>query len=353
MPEKLHLASDYMEGAHPEVMKAICDTNSLSTPGYGGDPFCCEAKELIRTVCRCPDAEVFFLIGGTQANETVISSLLRPWEGVIAAETGHIAVHESGAIEHGGHKVIGLPHYDGKLSADDVERYVSSFYDDDNHEHMVFPGAVYVSQPTEYGTVYTLDELTALSGVCRRYGMRLYCDGARLAYALGCSDNNAELSDLARLCDVFYIGGTKCGALFGEAVVIPDPSVLPHFFTLIKQHGALLAKGRLLGVQFKALFENGLYFEIGRCAVNCADRLRNAFSRAGYKLKFGSPTNQLFVSLSEEEYRMLSERIEMSFWERNGNETIVRLAAGWAVDDKTAEEAEKVIMGTAERRKGV
>lgn len=343
MQEKLHFASDYMEGAHPDVLKALCDTNMLSVPGYGSDAFCGEAAELIRGECGCPGAAVYFLVGGTQANETVISSLLRPWEGIIAADSGHIAVHEAGAIEHGGHKVTALHGKLGKLDADEVNSFVSDFYFDSNHEHMVFPGAVYISQPTEYGTLYSRSELEELSAVCRKYGMRLYCDGARLAYALGCQSCDVTPVDLARLCDVFYIGGTKCGALFGEAVVIPDPSIMPHFFTLIKQHGALLAKGRLLGVQFRALFESGLYYDIGRRAVGYADGLRAAFSSAGYTLVFGSPTNQLFVSLTDEEYAYLSVRIDMSFWERKGGRTVVRLATGWATDENSVRTAEKMI----------
>ena len=344
--EKLHFASDYMEGAHPDVLKELCDTNSMSTPGYGGDAFCAEAADLIRDACRCPCAAVYFLTGGTQTNETVISALLKPWEGVIAADSGHISVHEAGAIEHGGHKVLTIPQADGKLSADAVKRYVERFSSDDNHEHMVFPGAVYISQPTEFGTLYSLSELEDLSRVCRRSGIRLYCDGARLAFALGCPGCDVSLADMARLCDVFYIGGTKCGALLGEAVVIPDPSVLPHFFTLIKQHGALLAKGRILGVQFRALFESGLYEKIGRKAVLCADRLRSAFEHAGYKLIYGSPTNQLFVSLTDKEYEFLSERIEMSFWEREDDHVIVRLAAGWATDDRAVDAAADIILSS-------
>ena len=341
--EKLHFASDYMEGAHPAVLAALCETNAVSTPGYGTDLYCSQAAALIREACGCPGAAVYFLSGGTQTNETVLSALLRPWEGVIAADTGHISAHEAGAVERGGHKVLTIPHRDGKISAGDVAGCASRFYSDDNHDHMVFPGAVYISQPTEYGTVYSLGELEELSQTCRKLGLRLYCDGARLAYALGCPSCGVSLADLARLCDVFYIGGTKCGALLGEAVVARDPSLLPHFFTVIKQHGALLAKGRVLGVQFKALFENGLYEEIGKRAVSLADRLRAAFSSAGYTLLYGSPTNQLFVSLDEEEYRRLSEAIDMSFWERDGGRVTVRLAVGWAAEESGVAAAEKII----------
>ena len=346
MSEKLHFASDYMEGAHPSVLAALCETNSISTVGYGADGYCAEAAGLIRSACSCPGAAVYFLVGGTQTNETVLSAILSPWEGVIAAESGHIAVHEAGAIEHGGHKVLSLPQSCGRITASAAEEYMSRFLADETHDHMVFPGTVYISQPTESGTLYTLSELEELSRVCRRYGLKLYCDGARLAYALGCPSCEVSLPDLARLCDVFYIGGTKCGALMGEAVVIPDPSVAPHFFTVIKQHGALLAKGRLLGVQFKALFEDGLYFEIGRRAVSLADRLRAAFIKNGYDLRYGSPTNQLFVDLTDEKYAYLSEKIEMSFWEKDEGRTTVRLAVGWAADESAVKAAEDIIRGS-------
>lgn len=249
MTEHLFFACDYMEGAHPAIMQRLMGTNLVKTAGYGLDEYCDGAKEKIRSACGAPDAEVHFLVGGTQTNATVIDALLKSYQGVIAAETGHISTHEAGAIEFGGHKVMTLPHHNGKIDAAHVRTMLEDYYNDGNHDHMVMPGMVYVSHPTEYGTLYSRAELEEISNVCRKYHIPLYLDGARLAYALACPQNDITLKDLASLCDVFYIGGTKCGALFGEAVVIPRPGLIPHFFTIIKQHGALLAKGRLLGIQ--------------------------------------------------------------------------------------------------------
>ncbi|MBQ4480519.1 MAG: aminotransferase class V-fold PLP-dependent enzyme, partial [Victivallales bacterium] len=246
---KLNFASDYMEGAHPRILQRLVETNFEKTAGYGFDTYSEAAREKIRKACEAPEAEIFFLVGGTQTNATVIDALLRSYQGVIAAETGHISTHESGAIEHSGHKVLALPGKDGKLSAKTVRACLDTYKLDENRDHTVMPGMVYISQPTEYGTLYSLAELEALSGVCREAGIPLYLDGARLASALACQENDAELPDLARLCDAFYIGGTNCGALFGEAVVFPKKNTVPHFFTIVKQHGALLAKGRIAGIQ--------------------------------------------------------------------------------------------------------
>ena len=283
---------------------------------------------------RAPEAAVYFLTGGTQANATVIDALLPVYQGVIAAETGHIGTHEAGAIEHGGHKVLALPHSHGKLSAGDIAAYCHRFFSDGNREHMVEPGMVYLSQPTEYGTLYKKAELIAISQVCREYGMALYVDGARLAYALSCPENDVSLPDLASYCDIFYIGGTKCGALLGEAVVVPDPALLPRFFTLIKQQGALLAKGRLLGIQFQRLFLDGLYLRIGRSAVEYAGRIRRALEEKGYEIPIPSPTNQVFVTLTEEKLAVLSEHVEMSFWERpDPAHTVMRICTSWATTE--------------------
>ena len=339
--DKLNFASDYTQGAHPAIMKALADTNMDFAPGYGTDIFCERARQKIRLACAAPNAEVWFLSGGTQTNMTVLDSLLQPFEGVIAADTGHIAAHEAGAIEFTGHKVLPLPHTLGKLAGTDVEAFAKGFYADGNYEHMVFPGAVYVSQPTEFGTLYTLKELTALRDVCNKYNMRLYVDGARLAYALGSSRNDVTLPDLTKLCDAFYIGGTKCGALLGEAVVVPRPGTLTRFFTQIKRHGALLAKGRVLGVQFDALFTDGLYFTLGGPAVEKAERIKRALRAKGYTLHFDSPTNQIFVRLTDGEYAALSEKLIMSFWEKpDGTHTAVRIATSWAT---TEEDVEKLI----------
>lgn len=312
-------------------MQRLLETNLLATPGYGTDSFSDEAREKIRAACACPLAAVYFLLGGTQTNATVIDALLRSYEGVIAADSGHISVHEAGAIEFGGHKVLTLPHHLGKISAAAIAAYCENNLHDSNREHMVMPGMVYISQPTEYGTLYSLAELTAISEVCHRYHLPLYVDGARLAYALACPANDVTLPDLARLTDVFYIGGTKCGALFGEAVVIPDAALIPHFFTIIKQHGALLAKGRLLGIQFGTLFTDDLYLHIGQNAITAADKLRAAFAAHGYAFAFNSPTNQIFLKLTDKEKAHLDQLVESSFWEApDADHTIVRLATSWA-----------------------
>ncbi len=333
--EKLYFASDYQEGAHPAIMARLCETNLQKSEGYGTDAFCASAREKIRAACGCPDAAVHFLVGGTQTNATVIGALLRSYQGVIAAETGHISTHEAGAVELGGHKVLTLPHRLGKLDAGTIRACCEAYWSDANRDHMVMPGMVYLSQPTEFGTLYSLAELTAIGEVCRSYHMPLYVDGARLAYALACGENDVTLEDLARLCDVFYIGGTKCGALFGEAVVIPDPDLLPRFFTVVKQRGALLAKGRLLGIQFDTLFTDGLYLRIGAPAIRAAEAMRGIFRRAGYRFAFESPTNQVFVILEDGEMERLAGRVVFSFWEKyDETHTVVRFVAGWA----TAEE---------------
>lgn len=273
----IHFDSDYMAGAHPEILEALVRTNMEHTAGYGNDPYTAEAKALIRKVVGVEDAQVFFLVGGTQTNATVIDGILARHEGVVAADSGHIAVHESGAIEASGHKVLTLPHHEGKLRAEEVERYIEDFYADETYPHMVAPGMVYISQPTEYGTIYSLAELEALGAVCRKHAIPLYIDGARLGYGLKAEGADFTLKDVARIADVFYIGGTKVGALFGEAVVVTNPKLLRNLFPLVKQHGALLAKGRLLGLQFGVLFRDGLYERIGEKAVKHAITIRESF----------------------------------------------------------------------------
>ena len=331
MTQRLFFACDYMEGAHPDIMQRLMETNLVKTAGYGLDEYCDSAKEKIRAACGAPDAEVHFLVGGTQTNATVIDALLKSYQGVVAAETGHISTHEAGAIEFGGHKIMTLPHNNGKINAAHVRAMLEGYYNDGNHDHMVMPGMIYVSHPTEYGTLYSHAELEAISSVCREYHIPLYLDGARLAYALTCPQNDITLADLASLCDVFYIGGTKCGALFGEAVVIPRPGLIPHFFTIIKQHGALLAKGRLLGIQFDALFTDGLYAHIGDIAIKAADRIRYALAENGYQLCFDSPTNQVFCILEDSVMEKLAEHAEFSFWEKyDDTHTVIRFATSWA-----------------------
>ena len=330
--ERMRFSSDYMEGAHPLILKRLLETNMLKTAGYGTDEFSEEARNKIRAVVNAPEADVFFLAGGTQTNATMIDALLHTYQGVIAAETGHISLHEAGAIEAGGHKVLTLPHRDGKISAEDVSRLIRDFWEDENHEHMIMPGMVYISQPTEYGTLYSLKELKELSTVCRQNHIPLYLDGARLAYALASPENDVTLPDLAALCDAFYIGGTKCGALFGEAVVVPQHNYIPHLFTIIKQHGALLAKGRIAGIQFDTLFTDRLYEEIGKPAIEAADAVRKALAEKGYQLVFPNPTNQIFVLLKEDKAKSLSEKIEMGFWEyTDDTHMIMRIAISWAI----------------------
>ena len=324
------LQSDYAHGAHPRVLQHLIDTNAEALAGYGTDVYSARAKEKIRAACSCPAADIHFLAGGTQTNQVVIASLLRSYEGVIAAETGHVSLHEAGAIEHSGHKVLTLPHHDGRLDATDVRQYVADFYADENHEHMVFPGMVYISHPTEYGTLYSKQQLTELAAVCREYGMKLYLDGARLGYALASRETDVTLADIAALCDVFYIGGTKLGTLCGEAVVFPQGAPA-HFPTVIKQHGALLAKGRLTGVQFDALFTDGLYLSIGRHAIDMAELLKTVLDEKGVPFFLRSPTNQQFVVLPNEQLAALRDRLAYSFWEKaDDNHTVIRLATGWA-----------------------
>lgn len=338
---RLYFASDYMEGAHPAIMQKLVETNLEKTVGYGLDPYTESAKEKIRTACNAPDADVFLLVGGTQTNATVIDALLKSYQGVVAAETGHIATHESGAIEFGGHKVLTLPQKDGKIRAAQIEKMVKDFYDDANYEHMVMPGMVYISQPTEYGTLYSKEELIEISKVCRANHLPLYVDGARLAYALASPENDVTLSDLAELCDAFYIGGTKCGALFGEAVVIPQKGLIPHFFTIIKQHGALLAKGRIAGIQFDELFTDGLYERIGKSAIDAAEQIKEALRKFGYKLALDTPTNQIFCIVSNKVMEKIAQDVEFGFWEKyDETHSVIRFATSWAT---TMEDTQKLI----------
>lgn len=342
----LYFTSDYTTGAHPEVMARLIETNLEHTVGYGADPYCTEARRLIREACQAPDALVQFLVGGTQTNATVIDALLRRHEGVMAAQTAHINVHESGAIEHSGHKVLVLPSHDGKVWADEVDQYISDFYRDETYEHMVAPGLLYITQATEYGTIYSLAELEALSEVCHRHKIPLFLDGARLGYALASEAADFTLADIARLCDVFYIGGTKQGLLFGEAVVAANPSRLPHFFPLVKQHGALLAKGRLLGVQFGALFTNDLYGRIACHADTMAMRIRKVFEQEGYKAAIGSPTNQQFFVLPNDVLDRLQQHVSFELWGPRGeSETTVRFVSSWATSQDDVDALESILRG--------
>lgn len=334
-----HFDSDYMEGMHPAILAKLTETNMEKTPGYSTDVYCDLAKRKIKEACGCPDAEVHFLVGGTQTNAIVIKTVLRPYQGVIAADSGHIALHEAGAIEAGGHKVLTVPQVNGKVTAEAVKTYMEGFYADANHDHMVNPGMVYISHPTEYGTLYTKTELEALREICDMYQMPLYLDGARMGYGLAAQGTDVTLETIAANCDVFYIGGTKVGAMFGEAVVVTKPQLLPHFFTVIKQEGALMAKGRLLGIQFDTLFTDHLYFEISAHAIHMADKMRAAFREKGYEFFFETPTNQIFIVLENEQMKALAEKVSFGFWEvKDANHTVVRFATSWGTREEDVDQ---------------
>ncbi|MBQ7727349.1 MAG: aminotransferase class I/II-fold pyridoxal phosphate-dependent enzyme [Clostridia bacterium] len=340
----LFFVNDYCEGAHENILKRMTLDNYFKNPGYGSDPVCESARQKIRNACKKNDADVFFISGGTQTNQLIIDTCLNPYEGVVAVETGHIALHEAGAVESTGHKVLTLPAHEGKMDARELRNYVKSFYEDENHEHMVFPGMVYISQPTEYGSLYGKAELKALRSVCDEFKMKLFVDGARLAYALGARGNDVTLPILAQMADVFYIGGTKCGALFGEAVVFAQMKAPPHFLTQIKQHGALLAKGWLLGMQFDELFENDLYTTLGARADAMADRLRYRLIDRGYKLLIETPTNQVLVVLDNRVMKALSKRVRFSFWEViDKTHTAVRFCTSWATKEEDLKELMNIL----------
>ena len=352
MEQRISFSCDYMEGAHPAILQRLIETNFAQMPGYGADDYCESAREKIRAACGAPNAEVHFLVGGTQTNATVIDAMLRSYQGVVAADTGHISVHEAGAIEFGGHKVLTLPHRNGKISAEQIASLLRVYEEDVNHDHTVMPGMVYLSQPTEYGTLYSREELSAISALCREKHLPLYVDGARLAYALACPENDVTLKDMAELCDIFYIGGTKCGALLGEAVVIPQPGLISHFFTIIKQHGALLAKGRLLGLQFDTLFTDGLYQRIGEAALRAAEDIRTALRANGYQLCFASPTNQTFCLVDREQMEKLREYVDFSQWEvYDETHTIIRFATSWATKDEDVCTLCRILRDCAAREK--
>ncbi len=340
----LYFLSDYTEGAHPKVLRALVDTNAVSLPGYGEDEYCRRAADKIRGFCGDGTADVYFFSGGTQANLTVISALLRRYEAAVCASTGHINTHEAGAVEFTGHKVVALPGGEGKLSAAALSGYLEDFYADGTHEHMPFPGLVYISHPTELGTLYTRAELAALSQVCRRFGLRLYLDGARLGYGLASPASDLTIGDITELCDAFYIGGTKVGALFGEAAVFPRHGMPERFGTMAKQQGAMLAKGRLLGVQFDALFTDGLYLEIGRRAVALALELKEAFVSRGYRLFVDSPTNQQFIVMDNDKISQLRKYAAFETWRPvDSGHTAVRFVTGWATAGESVEELKKHI----------
>lgn len=322
---------DYAEGAHERIIKRLIETNEEQTPGYGLDEHCEKARTYIKKACQSDTADVHFLVGGTQTNTIIIASILRPHQGAVAADSGHIAVHETGAIEATGHKVLTLPGKNGKITADQVKQLYDAHWNDVNHEHIVQPGLVYISHPTEYGTTYTKAELQALSQTCRDCHLPLVLDGARLGYALAAPDNDLTLKDIAELCDVFYIGGTKVGALMGEAVVITNDALKKDFRYLIKQGGGMLAKGRLLGIQFETLFEDGLYYDISRHAIDMAMRIKDAFAQKGFSFLYDSSTNQQFPILPNDMLMKLDEKYSYSYWEKfDDTHSVVRFCTSWA-----------------------
>ena len=330
---------DYAEGAHPSILKKLEETNFDQTAGYGMDPYCDSARERIKKLCNNENVDVHFLVGGTQTNFTVISSVLRPYQGVIAAHTGHINVHETGAVEATGHKVLPILSEDGKITAAQVREMCNAHWDDADHEHMVQPGMVYISHPTENGTLYQKEELQALYDTCREFGLPLFLDGARLGYGLMSEASDLALEDIAKLTDVFYIGGTKVGALFGEAVVITKPELKRDFRYMIKRGGGMLAKGRLLGIQFDILSTEGLYFEISKHADDLAMRLKEAFIKKGYPLRYDSYTNQQFPILPDEHLDKLKEKYAYGFWEKiDDAHSAVRFCTSWATREEAVEE---------------
>lgn len=328
---------DYTEGAHPKIIEALTKTNMEQTRGYGEDAHCENARKLIRAACKCPDMEVRFLVGGTQANTTVIASILRPYQAAVCADKGHIAGHETGAIEATGHKVLTIPTADGKITAAQVRALVEAHWADATHEHQPQPAMVYLSHPTETGLLYTKKELRDLRRVCDEWGLPLFLDGARLGYGLAAEETDVTLPDIAALCDVFYIGGTKVGALFGEAVCFPNTGLCRDFRYNIKQRGGMLAKGRLLGIQFETLFTDGLYEEISRHANTQAMRLRDAFRKAGCPFLYASPTNQQFPILTPELYEKLSKGFSFSDWGETPQGRAARFATSWATKPEAAD----------------
>ncbi|MBQ3979147.1 MAG: low specificity L-threonine aldolase [Bacteroidales bacterium] len=340
----LSFESDYTEGAHEAILHRLMETNLEQTPGYGLDKYSECAKDRIREAFGIPEAKVFFLVGGTQTNSTVIASMLHDYQGVVAVETGHIGVHESGAVEFTGHKVLTLPHHDGKMTAEDLRAYLEAFYADGTYEHMVIPGMVYISFPTEFGTIYSKTELAALHRVCKDYSLPLFVDGARLGYGLMSEANDIDPKELPELCDVFYVGGTKVGALFGEAVVFTGGNAPAHFFTTIKQHGALMAKGRLLGLQFDTLFTDGLYFRIAAHADRMAALLKGIFLEKGYKIYIDSPTNQQFFVMSRQKAKELHGKVRFEDWCPVDEDNIaVRFVTSWATTEENVLALKEII----------
>lgn len=336
--------SDYNNGMLPEILQRLTQTNPEKSTGYGFDPYCESAREKIRLACGKPAAEVFFLLGGTQTNATVIDSLLVGCEGVLTAETGHINVHESGAVEASGHKVLVVPGEGSKVTAAGIDVYMEAFHGDETYPHMVQPRLVYMSFPSELGDIYSAEELSAIYEVCKKHGLLLFVDGARLGYGLMSEKCDVSLPFLADHCDVFYIGGTKVGAMFGEAVVFSNIPAPKYFFTTVKRHGALLAKGRMLGIQFDTLFTDDLYFKAARHAIVMADRMKGIFTRHGIGFGADSPTNQQFVILSREQKEQLSSQIAFEVWSPLPDDRLLcRFVTSWATTDADLEALDRAL----------
>ncbi|HEM4090583.1 TPA: aminotransferase class I/II-fold pyridoxal phosphate-dependent enzyme [Streptococcus suis] len=336
----LHFENDYNKGAHPVLLEALVASNQEGLSGYGTDCYTQSAIEKIRQAIACPQAQITFLAGGTQTNQIAINSMLASYEGVIAADTGHISTHEAGAIEFSGHKVLTLPHHEGKITANEVDNFIKDFYADANHAHMVHPGMVYISHPTEYGTLYSKTELEDLSKVCQQHNIPLFLDGARLGYGLAARETDLDLKTIAELADVFYIGGTKLGALMGEALVFTKNNQPKNFVSIVKHHGALLAKGRVTGVQFDCLFTDDLYLELGRHAIAMAEQLIQILEEKGFQFYLKSPTNQQFVIVKNEELARLTEAgIAYGFWEKyDDSHSIIRFATSWSTSQADIDE---------------
>lgn len=340
----LSFESDYLTGAHPKILQRLLETNMEQLSGYGADKYCTSAKEKIAKACGCPDAQVEFLVGGTQTNSVIISTMLKGYEGVVAATTGHVNAHEAGAIEYSGSKVLTIPQKNGKMCAADLKQYITDFYGDGNHEHMVFPGMAYISHPTEYGTLYTKKELEEIAEVCHEFKIPLFIDGARLGYGLMSRDTDVTMEDITRICDVFYIGGTKVGALCGEAVVFTKNNRPEHFVNLIKKRGALLAKGRLLGIQFDTLFTDNLYFTISKHAIDMAEELKQLFKKKNIKFFLESPTNQQFIILENTKAAELAKEAALNFWEKyDETHTVYRFATCWSTTENDLEALNKIL----------
>ena len=334
----IYFNCDYTEGAHPSILEKLAETNMEQSIGYGMDAHCKHAAELIKEACGKVDADVHFLVGGTQTNVTVIDAALKPYQGVICADSGHINVHETGAIEACGHKCITIPSEDGKIYEAEIRELLANHYANGGDVHMVQPKMVYISNPTEWGTIYSKEELKTIYALCKEYGVYLFLDGARLGYGLMCKENDMTLEDIAAYTDVFYIGGTKVGALFGEAVVITNNDLKSDFRYNIKQHGGMLAKGRLLGIQFETLFENNLYFEIAKHAMDMAEKISSKFGKLGIEFTVASPTNQIFVALPNEVLEQLSEKYVFEpMGKKDDSHSIIRICTSWATKEENVD----------------